>query len=114
MAGGEGVDLVIEVGGAGTFAQSVAAVRFGGRIGLIGNLAGGESEINLIPLFMRQIRVQGILVGSRQNFEAMNRAIEAHDLRPPLGRIHPLDEARAAFEQLTARDHFGKVAVSIG
>ena len=114
ITGGEGVDLVVEVGGGGTFAQSVAALRFGGRISMIGNLAGGKSEINLIPLFMRQIRVQGILVGSRQNFEAMNRAIEAHALRPPLGRIHPMEEARAAFEHMTARDHFGKVAVSIG
>lgn len=114
MAGGEGVDLVVEVGGAGTLAQSVAAVRFGGRISLIGNLAGAKSEINLIPLFMRQIRVQGILVGSRKDFEAMNRAIEAHGLHPPVSRIHPMEEARAAFEHMTARDHFGKIAVSIG
>jgi NADPH:quinone reductase-like Zn-dependent oxidoreductase len=108
------VDLVVEVCGAGTFEQSVAALRFGGRISLIGNLAGGKSEINLIPLFMRQIRVQGILVGSREDFEAMNRAIEAHVLRPAVSRVYPLEEARAAFERLMAPDHFGKVGLRIG
>jgi NADPH:quinone reductase-like Zn-dependent oxidoreductase len=114
MTGGVGVDLVVEVCGAGTFEQSVAALRFGGRISLIGNLAGGKSEINLIPLFMRQIRVQGILVGSREDFEAMNRAIEAHVLRPAVSRVYPLEEARAAFERLMAPDHFGKVGLRIG
>jgi NADPH:quinone reductase-like Zn-dependent oxidoreductase len=114
MTGGAGVDLVIEVGGAGTFAQSVAALRTGGRIALIGILAGVKSEVDLIPLLMRQIRVQGIFVGSRENFEAMNLAIEAHSLRPPVSRIFPLDEARAAFEFLAAGRHFGKVGLLIG
>ncbi|MHC4429219.1 MAG: zinc-binding dehydrogenase, partial [Planctomycetota bacterium] len=100
--------------GAETFEQSVAALRFGGRISLIGNLAGARTEINLIPLFMRQIRVQGILVGSRDNFEAMNRAIAVHRLRPPVSRVYPLEDVRAALESLVAPDHFGKVAVRIG
>ena len=114
LTGREGVDLVVEVGGGGTFLQSVAALRFGGRICLIGNLAGGECEINLVPLFMRQIRVQGVLVGSRENFEALNRAVAAHDMRPPVSRIRPLDEAREAFEQLATGDHLGKIALHIG
>jgi len=87
LTGGEGVDLVVEVGGAGTLAQSLAAVRFGGRIGLIGNLAGGETELNLISILMRQIRVQGILVGHREGFESMNRAIAANAIRPVVDRV---------------------------
>jgi len=114
LTGGEGVDLVVEVCGGETFDQSVAALRFGGRISLIGNLAGARAEVNFIPLLMRQIRVQGILVGSRENFEDMNRAVEAHDLRPPVSSVYPLAETRAALESLTAPDHFGKVAVRIG
>jgi 2-desacetyl-2-hydroxyethyl bacteriochlorophyllide A dehydrogenase len=113
LTDGQGVDLVVEVGGAGTFEQSVSALRFGGRIALIGTLAGGKSEINLIPVFMRQIRVQGVLVGSREDFEALNRAIEAHRMRPPVSRIFPLDEPRAALEHVADRGHFGKVCLRI-
>ncbi len=113
LTAGEGVDLVVEVGGAGTFEQSVAALRFGGRIALVGSLAGGQAPLNLVPLFMRQIRVQGVFVGSRQDFEELNRVVEAHRLRPPVGRVFPLHEARAALEQLAAGDHFGKVALRI-
>ncbi len=110
---GRGVDLVIEVGGAGTLAQSLAAVRPGGRISLIGMLAGGMSEINIIPILMRQIRVQGVLVGHRESFEAMNRAIEVHRLRPAVSRVFPLDETRAALEHMAAGEHFGKIAIQI-
>jgi len=114
MTGGDGVDLVIEVGGGGTLEQSVASLRFGGRISLIGNLAGGKAEVNLIPLFMRQIRLQGILVGSREDFEAFCRAVDAHQLRPAVHRVFELADARAAFEHLATGSHFGKVAIHIG
>jgi NADPH:quinone reductase-like Zn-dependent oxidoreductase len=114
LTGGVGVDLVVEVGGAGTLEQSLAALRFGGRLCLVGNLAGGRSEINLVPIFMRQIRVQGIFVGSREDFEAMNRAIEAHGMRPPISRAFALDETREALEYLANAAHFAKVAIRIG
>lgn len=112
--GGDGVDLVIEVGGGGTIEQSVAALRFGGRISLIGNLAGGKADLNLIPLFMRQIRLQGLLVGCREDFEALCRAVDAHRLRPAVQKIFDLADARAAFDHLAAGRHFGKVALRIG
>jgi NADPH:quinone reductase-like Zn-dependent oxidoreductase len=113
MTGGRGVDLVVEVGGAGTLSRSVDALRHGGRVSLIGNLAGGAAELNLIPLLMRQIRVQGVLVGSRENFESMNRAIAAHGLRPPVSRIFSLDETRQALEHLAAGSHFGKIGIRV-
>jgi NADPH:quinone reductase-like Zn-dependent oxidoreductase len=113
LADGRGVDLVVEVGGAGTLAQSVAAVRPGGRISLIGVLAGGTSDINIVPILMRQIRVQGVLVGHRESFEAMNRAIEVHQLRPAVSRVFPLDDTRAALRHLAAGEHFGKIAIRI-
>ncbi len=113
LADGRGVDLVVEVGGAGTLAQSLAAVRTGGRISLIGVLAGGSSDINIVPILMRQIRVQGILVGHRESFETMNRAIETHQLRPAVSHVFPLDDTRAALEHLAAGKHFGKIAIRI-
>lgn len=110
---GEGADLVVEVGGAGTLARSVSAVRSGGTIGLIGVLAGGRCDFDFVPILMRQIRVQGILVGHRGNFEAMCRAIAAHRLRPAVSRVFPMEDARGALEHLASGKHFGKVAIRI-
>ncbi len=113
LAGGTGVDCVVEVGGAGTLQQSLRAVRMGGRICLIGNLAGTTAEIPLTLIFMQRVRVQGILVGDRDSFEAMNRAIAQHRLRPVIDRVVPLAEARAAFELMAAGGHFGKICIRV-
>lgn len=113
LAGGEGVDHVVEVGGAGTLQQSLKALRFGGTVSLIGNLAGTRAEILLTQIFMQNIRVNGILVGHRESFEAMNRAIALHGLRPVIDRAFPLEEAPAAFRHMAAGDHFGKIVVRL-
>jgi NADPH:quinone reductase-like Zn-dependent oxidoreductase len=110
---GGGVDHVVEVGGAGTLQQSLRAVRFGGTISLIGNLSGTKTELLLTHIFMQRIRVNGILVGHRESFEAMNRAIAFHRLRPVVDRVFPLAEARAAFDHMAAGDHFGKIVIRI-
>jgi NADPH:quinone reductase-like Zn-dependent oxidoreductase len=107
---GEGVDHVIEVGGAGTLAESLRAVRAGGTISLIGVLAGG-AQPSLVPVVMRNIRLQGVLVGPRASFEAMNRAIEQAKLEPVIDQSFPFSDVRAAFERLQSGRHFGKVAV---
>ena len=113
VAGGSGVDLVVEVGGAGTLDQSLKAVRMGGTICLIGNLAGIVAQIPLTAVFMQQVRLQGILVGHREGFEAMNRAIALHGLRPVVDRVFPFEEARGAFELMGAAGHFGKVCIRV-
>ncbi len=113
LTGGRGVDHVVEVGGAGTLSQSVRAVRPGGTISMIGVLAGGAGKVNLTPVLMNAIRIQGVLVGSRENMEAMYRAIAAHEYRPPVDRVFPFAEARAAFEHLVAGKHRGKVVIAI-
>jgi NADPH:quinone reductase-like Zn-dependent oxidoreductase len=114
LTGGNGVDLVVEVGGAGTLQQSLRAVRIGGRIALIGNLAGTSAEVPLTLIFMQRVDVHGILVGDRESFEEMNRAIAAHRLRPVIDRVFPFEEAPAAFEHMAAGAHFGKVVVGFG
>lgn len=112
--GGRGVDLVLEVGGAGTLEQSLRATRFGGTVALIGVLAGAAAPLRLPLITMQKIRVQGLVVGDRESFEAMNRAVAHHRLRPVVDRVFPLEEARAAFEHLAAGRHFGKVCLRIG
>jgi NADPH:quinone reductase-like Zn-dependent oxidoreductase len=89
LTAGRGVDHVVEVGGAGTLAKSLQAVRVGGRISLIGVLTGA-AEINPMPILGRCVAVQGIYVGSRETFEAMNRAIAYHRLKPTIDRLFVL------------------------
>jgi len=113
LTGGVGVDHVVEVGGAGTLQQSLQAVRFGGTISLIGNLAGTKTELLLTHVFMQKIRLNGILVGDRESFEAMNRAIALHRLRPVVDRTYPLEDSRAAFAHLAAGEHFGKIVIRL-
>ncbi len=112
-AGAEGIDHVVEVGGAGTLAQSLSAVRPGGTISLIGVLAGGKESPNLLPILMRNVRVQGVFVGSRAGFEAMNRAITAHRLRPVIDRVFPLEQVKDAMERMALGRHFGKIAIEL-
>ncbi|HTG80409.1 MAG TPA: NAD(P)-dependent alcohol dehydrogenase [Geobacteraceae bacterium] len=112
LTGRRGVDLVVEVGGAGTLDKSLKAVRMGGQISLIGVLAG-SGEVNPLPAVMKGVRVQGIYVGSREQFEAMNRAIELHGIHPVIDRVFPFAEAQAAYRYLESGAHFGKVVIAI-
>lgn len=113
LTGGVGADQVIEVGGAGTLDQTLRAVRIGGRVSLIGVLAGAKAEVNVNRILMQHVRVQGVLVGHRESFEAMNRAIALHRMRPVVDRVFPLEDIRAAFDHLAAGRHFGKICVEI-
>jgi NADPH:quinone reductase-like Zn-dependent oxidoreductase len=109
---GAGADHVVEVGGASTLPKSVKAVRTGGTISLIGNVAGA-GEFNPLPLLMKNVRLQGIFVGSREMFEAMNRAIETHGLRPVVDRVFPFSEAREAMHYMEHGAHFGKICIRV-
>ena len=113
MTDGRGVDHVVEVGGAGTLEQSIRAVRAGGTIGLIGVLAGGANHVNLVPVLMRNVRIQGVIVGPRDAFEAMNRAIELHEMRPLVDRTFAMDEIVDAFRFLADGKHMGKVTIDL-
>jgi NADPH:quinone reductase-like Zn-dependent oxidoreductase len=113
LTGGCGVDHVVEVGGAGTLAQSLAAVRLGGRISLIGVLSGTACELDVIPVLMQQVCVQGVFVGHRAGFEAMNRAVSAARLRPVVDRVFDLEQSRDALEHLASGRHFGKICIRI-
>lgn len=113
LTGGRGVDHVLEIGGAGTLSESLRAVRFGGVLSLIGVLAGTHTSLPLASIFMRQVRLQGILVGHREAFESLLRALEAHRLRPVVDRVFPFEEAPRAFEHLASGAHFGKVVVEV-
>ncbi len=108
-----GVDHVVEVGGADTLQKSLACVRVGGFVAVIGVLGGKSAPIALTPILMSSITVQGITVGSRDDFEAMLRAIETHRLEPILDRVFGFNDAPAAFRYLASGQHFGKVVIRV-
>jgi NADPH:quinone reductase-like Zn-dependent oxidoreductase len=112
LTDGAGVDHVVEVGGAGTLPRSLKAVRMGGHISLIGVLAGG-AECNPTPVLMKAVRLQGVFVGSRAMFEAMNRAVTVHRLHPVIDRVFPFEETRAAYQHLQSGAHFGKIVLRL-
>jgi NADPH:quinone reductase-like Zn-dependent oxidoreductase len=112
LTGGRGVDHVVEVGGSGTLARSIQATRFGGAVHLIGVLTG-QADIDPAPIMRRSITLRGVYVGSREMFEAMNRAMAFHDLHPVIHRVFPFSEAAAAFRHLESQAHVGKVVIRI-
>ncbi len=109
LTDGRGVDQVIEVGGAGTLPKSLAAARLGGQVSLIGVLTNGQ--IDPLAILRRSALVRGVYVGSRDMFEAMNRAIVQHDTHPVIDREFPFEDAPAAFGHLQGAGHFGKVVI---
>lgn len=111
--GGRGADLVVEVGGPATLDQSVAAVRYGGTVALIGVLTGFVGPIDTYAILHKTVRVAGVYVGSRRMFESMNAALSANALHPIVDRVFPFAEARQAYEHLATGAHFGKVVVEL-
>ncbi len=113
LTGGRGVDEVVEIGGPGTLAQSIVASRVGGHISLIGVLTGVSGEVPTAAFFSANLTMSGITVGSRDDQEAMIRAIEASDIKPVIDREFPLGELGDAFRHQQAQAHFGKIVLTI-
>jgi NADPH:quinone reductase-like Zn-dependent oxidoreductase len=113
LAGGP-IDLIAEVGGADTLEASLRLIRPGGTIALIGVLSGAKASINLPLAVMRQVRLQGVTCGHRENFEAMLRAISTHGIDPVISHRFSFADARQAFRAMAANEHVGKIVVGVG
>lgn len=113
LTDGQGVDCVVEVGGAGTLARSIQAVGAGGKIALIGVLSGPQGDTTPHPLMFKNASLHGIFVGSRGMFERMNRAIEANGIRPVVDKVFPFDQALDAYRYQQSGAHFGKVVIAV-
>ncbi len=110
---GEGVDLIVEVGGVGTLPRSLRALRMGGTISQVGVLTGPGEAVPLPVILHKQAHVQGIYVGSRQDFIEMNKAISLTQLRP-VGEDFPWSHAQQVLSRLEDASHFGKLVMSVG
>jgi len=113
QTGGEGVDLVVEVGGQGTLARSLKAIRPGGTIAQVGVLTTASDPIPIPFILQKLARIQGIYVGSRQDFLEMNRAIALAELRP-VGEEFPWSQAREVLQRMEEASHFGKLVLKVG
>jgi len=109
--GGRGADFIMEVGGGGTIEQSIAAIKIGGHIAIIGVVGGFGGGVNPAVLIGNSARMQGLSVGSRDMFEAMCRAIDLHRIGPVVDKVYPWTEARAAFAAMQGGEHFGKIVL---
>ena len=112
QTGGQGVDLVVEVGGIGTLPRSLRALKMGGVIAQIGVLSGPSEPIPLPIILHKQARIQGIYVGSRRDFEQMNSVLAQAQLHPIL-QSYPWTEAREVLARMDAASHFGKLVLSV-
>lgn len=113
LTGGRGVDTVVEIGGAGTLDQSMVATRIGGHVALIGVLAGVAGPVQTALLMAKNLRVQGLTVGSRAMQLDMIAGIEANGIKPVISDTFPLAELAGAFRHQASGGHFGKIVVDI-
>ncbi|WP_304598660.1 zinc-dependent alcohol dehydrogenase family protein [Micromonospora sicca] len=112
LTDGQGADVIVEVGGAGTIAQSIAAVAYRGVISLVGHVAYDTTGMNLLDFTYSGATLRAIGGGSRSDLEDMNRVITAHKLRPVIDRVFPFEQAPAAASYMESGAHFGKVVIS--
>lgn len=112
LTGGQGVDHVVETGGAGTLPQSIEACRIGGHIAMIGVLTGREGPIPTGLLMARQQRLQGLIVGSRRQQQDLVRALNGNPLRPVLDRTFAFDQLAEALQYEKSGAHLGKISLS--
>jgi NADPH:quinone reductase-like Zn-dependent oxidoreductase len=112
QTGGRGADLIVEVGGAGTFSRSLRAVRIGGVIAQIGVLTQSASPVEIPLILHKQVHVQGIYVGSAADFEQMNQAITQNSLKPTIDQVLSFDQLPEALHRMEAAAHFGKLVVA--
>ena len=110
----EGVDHVIEVGGGGTFGESVRATKLGGHIALIGVLSGpNASEIVLPRIFLKQIRMSGISMANKESQIAMIDYLETNQIEPIISDSFPLSKLADAFQHQIDNRHFGKISITM-
>ncbi len=109
----KGADHIIEVGGVGTLEKSIRSVKVAGNIYLIGVLTGRQNPVDLTPVLMQNIRIQGIIVGHKRSMLEMNKAISYSNLKPVIDKIFSFEKAPEAFEYLKSGSHFGKISIEI-
>jgi NADPH:quinone reductase-like Zn-dependent oxidoreductase len=113
LTGGKGVDCVIENGGIGTLARSFVCVGWGGKVALIGVLAGSEGHADPHDLMFKRASLHGIGVGHRASLEQLIRAIEVNHIKPIIDKVFPFDQALEAFHYQASGSFIGKIVITV-
>ena len=113
ITGGRGADHVVEVGGAGTLAESLKSIRVAGHVSVIGVLTGAVKDLEIRLIMGPNAKVKGITVGSREHFEAMCRAIALHKITPVIDKTFAFGAAKEALHYMAGQGHFGKIAIDL-
>ena len=113
LTNGRGVDLVVEIGGPATLAQSIDAGRTGAHIALIGVLTGVSGDVPTATLMRKQQRLQGLIVGSRKHQIDFVAALETLGVRPVIDSSFDLADLGDAFRHQASGKHFGKICVTM-
>ena len=108
---GHGVDLVLEIGGGGTMENSLAAIRHGGHIAIIGYVAGIDMGITVFPLIIKCAHLHGVATGNRDNYLAMMEFIQEHNIKPQLTADFGFSDAARALAAIDEMAPFGKVVI---
>ncbi|KAI1759911.1 NAD(P)-binding protein [Hypoxylon sp. FL1150] len=114
LTGGVGVDHILEVGGANTLPQSLAAIKMEGVISIIGFLGGGDAASSIIQCLYNLCTARGVYVGPRAMMEEMVLAIEANDIHPVVDKeVFAFEKTKEAYEYMWQQKHFGKLVIKI-
>jgi NADPH:quinone reductase-like Zn-dependent oxidoreductase len=108
-----GADLILELGGLGTLAKSMASTKINGRISMVGVLTGTEGQVDPMPILRKTLTVNGIYVGSRDMQIQLHKTLEANKIHPVIDRIFPFDKVRDAYEYMQSGKHFGKIVIKL-
>lgn len=113
--GNEGVDFVVEVGGATTIKQSLEAIKIDGVISMVGFIGGNSpDQTSFLDILSNICTVRGVYVGSRSQFEDMNRAIDVNGIKPIVDEnVYPLEHLKAAYQYMWDQKHFGKLTIQV-
>jgi NADPH:quinone reductase-like Zn-dependent oxidoreductase len=111
--GKKGVNVVVDSVGEATWAQSLGALGRAGRLVTCGGTSGPTLTTDVRKLFWNQWSILGSTMGNDAEFAAIVERFSVGLLRPPVDRVYPLSQGRAAFERLEAGEQFGKIVVSI-
>ena len=113
MTGGRGVDHIVEVGGPATLNQSMLAARVGAHISVIGILTGLAGDVSIVTALIKQLRLQGLIVGNRTQQQDMVKAIDANNMHPIVDKVFPLELIVDAFQYQETNQHFGKICLKM-
>ena len=108
---GQGVDYVVDVGGPNTINHSLMACKVNGHISFIEILSGLDGKLDMINLILKQIKIQGVLVGSRQHQLNMINAINQYQFKPVIDKVFPFESLIDAFKYQESNQHFGKICI---